>query len=380
MYGMKKTIMALAIFCLLAHGAAALKVLFYEVDVGSKSMFQEYKNFADEIKKKHEVASIEKGTLTKDKLQNYDILIIPDTQKAMDSEEISSILWFVLQEGKGLLISNAGPTSHHLTIPFGTVSDSGKLIDAANAIPNKDRYNFIIKDFPDNAATRPLRKGVTTIGFYGGNGLEVSGGSKCIAIASPEAYSDTGSYPAGSKPCVASAALFGSGLVVILNDGEVLTNNYLGEYNNKQFSNNIIEWLSIARQPTTEENDTQMLHLTIKSMRLENEKLKQDLTRESQEKTAAVNRVNDLSGELLAKTQELNELQEGMIGPFSRGNWAIIILGVGLLLGSLIYSQKKGSAGPAIKDEDILEELGYELDEQKEGKKEDKLDEELSNL
>ncbi|MBU0761818.1 MAG: DUF2194 domain-containing protein, partial [Candidatus Altiarchaeota archaeon] len=260
----------LVVAYMLSAPVSAARILFYEVDAGEYSMLTGYKAFADELKKKHEIASIEKGGVTKDKLDKYDILIIPNSKRQMSSEEISSIIWFVLQEGKALFITNAEPSSNQLTIPFGTTIDSGLLIDSTDTIPGMDRYNFIVSEFPDHQASNTIRRGVTKIGFYKGNGMDVSGNSKCIARTSADTYSDTGSFPAGSRPCVASASMFGSGLVVILNNGKLLNKDNINNYNNKQFGMNIIEWLSLARESIGEENNTQVLHLTIKGMRLEN--------------------------------------------------------------------------------------------------------------
>jgi LPXTG-motif cell wall-anchored protein len=44
-----------------------------------------------------------------------------------------------------------------------------------------------------------------------------------------------------------------------------------------------------------------------------------------------------------------------------RNNWAIIVLGVCILMAAIFYSKKK-STDVKIKDEDILNELGYELE------------------
>ncbi len=377
----KKFYSALAVFYLISSSVSAARILFYEVDSGGYSMLSGYKTFAEDLKKNHEIASIEKGGITKDKLSNYDILIIPNSKRQMTSEEISSIIWFVLQEGKAVFITNSEQSSNQLTIPFGTTMDSGTLIDVTDAMPGKDRYNFLISDFPDNPAAGTVRKGISRIGFYKGNGMEVSGNSKCIARTSSDTYSDTGSFPAGSRPCIASVALFGSGLVAILSSGDMLVNEQYQEYNNRQFAMNIVEWLSLTREPVYEENNTQLLHLTIKSMRLESMKLAQDLDRAKAERAEAVNQVNQISNELLNAQTELGQLKEGLIGPFTRTNWALIILGVCLLFGSIIYSQKKGSK-THVKDEDILEELGYELDQPKDGKKQEdeKLEQELNNL
>jgi hypothetical protein len=370
------------LLCIFASFVSAEKILFYEVGT-TTSIQNSYSKFADTLRKSnYEVASIEKGELTNEKLKNYDVLVVQNLNRQLTNGEISALIKFVLQDGKAIFISGGGQSINQLTIPFGTTIDAGTLIDTTTMIPGTGtRTNFIVSDFPQDNLATTIRRGITSIGFYEGGGVVLSGGSKCIARCGANTYSDTGSFPAGSRPCIASASLFGGGLIVIVSDPKLLSNDHIEEYNNRQFGKNIVEWLTLASKPISEDNSTQSLQITIKEKRLENFQLKQDLDRERAEKATALSNINELSLQLSQAQNELAELKEGMYGPFSRTNWAIIILGVCLLVGSIVYSQKRG-ASAEVKDEDILDELGYELDDKKGGSqpggsKQDELEKEL---
>lgn len=361
----KKLLTALVIVLyLLADGVAAKRILFYEVGGGAYTSGKEYSKFAGELRKRgYEVASIEKGELTKEKLENYDILVMQDLNKQLTTGEISAIIWFVLQKGRGLFINGGGAgKANQLTIPFGVTVDGGTLIDQTDAIPAlKDRSSFTVGRFIENPMTNSMVQGVSKVGFYKDAGLVLSGSSKCIMTGNTDTYSDTGSFAAGSEPCLAAAAIFGGGLVFTQSDADMLSNKYLEDYNNKNFGMNIIDWLSISTENVSAENSTQELMIQVKEMRLENSRMKVQIKQLTDEKTELGKRYNDASAQLSEAQQKLQDAEGEMIGPFNRNNWAIIILGVFILLGAVVYSRKKGTE-VKIKDEDILNELGYELD------------------
>jgi hypothetical protein len=350
---------------LLTASVSAKRVLFYEVGTsGEYTIEGEYSKFADELRSKNlEVASIEKGELTKEKLENYDILVIQDLTKPLTTGEISAIIWFVLQKGRGLFINGGGEgTANQLTIPFGVTVDNGLLIDTSDMIPaTRDRNAFMVDRFQDDAMTTTIRQGVTKVGFYRSSGLTISGNAKCLASGNADTYSDTGSFAAGSMPCIAAASIFGGGLVFTTSDPNMLGNKHIAEYNNRNFGLNVIDWLSISTDQNPSENTTQELHIQIKEMRLENLKLDQEIKQLNSDKVDLNTRLQQVSMQAVDFQQRLDEVENGMIGPFNRSNWAVIILGVCIMLAAIFYSKKK-TGDVKLKDEDILNELGYELD------------------
>ncbi|MFH0863446.1 MAG: DUF4350 domain-containing protein [Candidatus Altiarchaeota archaeon] len=362
------TLLILAIYAL-SLDASAKKIVFYEAGTQQYSIQNDYSKLAEELRKKsYEVATIEKGDITKDKLENYDILIIMNPSKQFTTDEITAIIWFVLQKGRGLFIMGGGQgKANQLTIIFGVTVDNGILIDAQNQIPAlKDRSSFIIDNFYEYPLTRILKQGVSKVGVYKTAGLYVSGTSMCVASGNPSTYSDTGSFSAGVQPCVAAASRFGGGLAFTLSDPEMLSNKYIDDYNNKAFGHNIIDWLGIPSEviPVDELNNTDYV-LQIKDMRLQNMRMDQQINQLNIERKVITDRYSQCSVDLEEVKVMLDESENSKIMGLDRQNWVIIVLGVCILMAAIFYSTKKKSTDINIKDEDILNELGYELEGEK---------------
>jgi len=364
---MKKRLLTLLILAIyaLSLDASAKKIVFYEAGSTQYTIQKDYSKLADELRKKNfEVATIEKGDITKDKLENYDILVIMNPSKQFTTDEITAIIWFVLQKGRGLLIQGGGQgKANQLTIIFGVTVDNGILIDAQNQIPAlKDRSSFTIDNFKEYPLTRILKQGVSKIGIYKTSGLFVSGTSMCVAAGNPSTYSDTGSFSAGTQPCLAAASRFGGGLAFTLSDPNMLNNKYIEDYNNKAFGLNIIDWLGIPSEviPVDELNNTDYV-LQIKDMRLQNMRMDQQVSQLMAEKKQVTDKYSQCSQQLEEVQTQLDESENSKIMGLDRQNWAIIVLGVCILMAAIFYSKKK-STDVKIKDEDILNELGYELE------------------
>ena len=352
----------IALVLLASPAQANKKVIFYEINTPQNYVQKGgFSGFTNRLREDgYEIASISKGSLTRESLSSYDILIItPSTQLKID--EISSILWFVTTKGGGVLIlGSTAATANQLMIPFGMTMDDGILVDSTDTIANMDSTNFIIRRFSDSETTRIIRAGVAQVGFYRGSGMFLSGSAECIATGDSDTYSETQSFQTGSFPCIASATLFGRGLVFGLTDADVLTNQYFGSYDNKKFAKNIIDWLSITVPPqegnfTYEECQVMIGQLKLEKLRIEQEKENTQSTLDRLQKDKAAT-----DSKLVTVSAELEEIKRGKIGPFTRNQWAIIIAGVLFLVAAVVLS-KRGKA-PKKKEEDILGELGYEFE------------------
>jgi hypothetical protein len=363
---LKRHITLVLVIYLLVADVSAKKVLFYEIGGSQYNIEGQYSKYATSLRSRNfEVASIEKGELTKDKLENYDILVVQNLGKQLTTEEISAIIWFVLQKGRGLFINGGLESANQLSIPFGVTVDNGLLIDTTNQIPGvPDRNTFTIDRFIEHPGMVTLRQGVSKIGFYQGSGLVLSSNSNCIATGSSNTYSDTGSFAAGSAPCVIAASQFGNGLVVTVSDVDMLSDAHLDEFNNKNMGSNILDWLSVSTDESLQMNNTADLQLQIKEMKLQLARLNFTADQLGRDKASLFNQYGELSSQYAALQMEVQTTKEGMVGPFSRSNWAIVILGVCIMVAAIVYSQRRPSSGGGLKlkDEDILNELGYELD------------------
>jgi len=243
------------------------------------------------------------------------------------------------------------------------------LIDNLNQIPAlKDRNSFVVSSFPATQGVGfTVTNGVSKIGFYKDSGLVLSGSTKCIAQAGPGTYSDTGSFASGTSPCLVAASTFGKGLVLTTSDLDFLGNKNIEEYNNKNFGMNIMSWLSITTNDSGDsENDLtpgEDPSIMIKELRLETMNLKQQQKQVGDEKAEITSRYNSVNMQLTECQQENVDIKSKQFMGLSMNNWAIIALGICILLAAIFYSKKK-TGEVKIKDEDILNELGYELEGQ----------------
>ena len=358
----KATATLLVMFLVIAASCVeAKRILFYEVGA-SYTMEGGYSKFAKELQAKgYEVASITRGELTKESLETYDILILPGRGGDFTPEETAAIVDFVTSRGRGLFISGI-TGNQNLVVPLGVTMDSGTLIDTTNQIPNMDKTSFTIERFNEYPGMSSLRQGVTKIGFYTGSGMRISGTAKVMATGDADTHSDTGSFPPGSYPPLIAASMYGSGLVFMTVDAKFLSDQYIDDYNNKRLGLNIIDWLSISTEPKAAGNTTQQLQFIIAEQKLAVAQLRSQVDQCNAEKTDLLGQVGMVGSQLGDAQQQLLELQSSMIGPLSKTNWAIISLGVCILIAAIMFSRRKPAPSKMPKDEDILGELGYEME------------------
>lgn len=363
----------LSLACILAVAAILLappacaqtgkRVLFYQIGTqGSMTIESKYSDFAEELRNRgFTVASLTKGKLDKATLDGYDTLVVQNINKNLNSEEISAILTFVLQDGKGVFINGVGTQSNQLTLPFGVSVDEGTLIDTTDPLPESDKEtHFVINRFDDEETTRTLRQGIQKLGFYDGHGLKISGGGKCIAKGDEDTYSDTGSFVVGSQPCVATATRFGNGLIFILSDVDMLSNDYIDDFDNRKFGLNIMEWLQIRITDTPPDDE---LPIVLAECKLQTTRLTQENEQLEQEKASLLANANSQNARITDLQTRLEGCEGGKLGPFTPTNWAIIIAAVLILLAAVIYTRRKAAMAKGGGAEEELEgDLGYEFE------------------
>jgi hypothetical protein len=364
----KKIVFMLTLACILAFsvgGVSAKRILFYEVGTSPDYMIENgYSHFKQDLQDRgNDVASItQAGTLTKEKLDVYDVLVLPGFGASLSTEDISAILWFVMQKGSRLWIIGGIPdATNKLAIPFGTTMDTANLKDMIMPIPGDiNNYDFLINTFPaqDDPSVRVMVQGVNRLGFYQGSGLFVSGNAHCIASGDSNTFSETGSFPSGSKPCVASAVQFGNGLVVILSDPDLLTDKNIDSFDNKLFGLNIMDWLTMSTELPAG-GDIGNITIIIGSLNLENQRLKAEVDKLTKERDYLTGAVSDLNTQLSDVNDQLLAMQTERIGPLSKTNWIIVFVGLCILAAAIILSRRKEKKPPA-----EATELGYELGEE----------------
>ncbi len=269
---------ALLVLFLASPGLAATgKILFYEVQAPATMRItgSGYTSFNGLIQGAgYSTASISSADvkLTQEKLKEYDVVIMQGLNKALDTEEILALRWYVGVQGGGLLINGDEPDGvNNLGQIYGILMDKSStwIVDTANFPFNtsgtsiasgEQKYYALVREFPDKTDAQGLRmSGVGKIGIYKAHPLFVEsvrvnspiGKTKVIATGSNLSYTETGTFPVGSQPPIAARAFFGAGAVIVFSDFDMLSDAHIFDrdfanetINNDAFGLAAVEWLA----------------------------------------------------------------------------------------------------------------------------------------
>lgn len=360
-------------------GSAATKVLFYETNkVGANYKIETgYSKFKDElVKKGYSVSRIE-IPLSREVLRSYDpdVLVIANLNSPLDASELAAVFEFVMQDGKGLFICGGTSSANKITIPFGmTIDEGGTLEDETSPVMDSStgaqvtgKTNFVARsvETQDNLI-RLAVQGVNQLAFFECNGISISGDAKVVVKGDWDTYSPKSpTFPKGSEPPLASAALVGRGQVFLLSDSDMLTNNRLDtakyKYDNLRFGTNIIEWLRSSTMKPDESVDIDGLRVTMGQLMVDIDNLNKtviDFTQRNNNLQATIQQ-KDASIALLS--QENASLKSQTALGVSYTTWAIALLAVAILLLAINMS-KKSKKGEG-KSENLVSGFGYEFEE-----------------
>ncbi len=374
------------------------KVLFYEVQAATTMRITSsgYTRFNALLQGAgYSTASISSSDvkLTQEKLVDYDVVIMQGLNKALDTEEILALRWYVGVRGGGLLINGDEPEGvNNLGQIYGILMDKRTtwLVDTANfpfnetgpdgvAIPVEDRkYYALVRNFPDKTDPQGISlSDVNKIAVYKAHPLFVEsvrvnspiGKTKVIATGSNLSYTETGTFPVGSEPPIAARAFFGSGAVVVISDFDILSdaNIYDRDYfnetiNNDKFGLAIINWLSdTGNREITLKSDSELalkvLDLQSKNIALdqgnrtwfsEASKLKSDLANTTASYEKALSDTKTTMQEQVTRCEtKLGECSNDCLKKM--GMWGLVglFLGAGVVGGIIISKKFKRKPGPA---------------------------------
>lgn len=386
------------ILILPGFSAVGKKVLFYEVQAATTMRITSsgYTRFNALLQGAgYSTASISSSDvkLTQEKLVDYDVVIMQGLNKALDTEEILALRWYVGVKGGGLLINGDEPEGvNNLGQIYGILMDKGTtwLVDTANfpfnetgpdgvAIPAADRkYYALVRSFPDKTDPQGIGlSDVNKIAVYKAHPLFVEsvrvnspiGKTKVIATGSNLSYTETGTFPVGSEPPIAARAFFGSGAVVVISDFDILSdaNIYDRDYfnetiNNDKFGLSIINWLSDSgNREITIQSDSELalkvLDLQSKNIALdqgnrtwfsESQKLKSDLanTTASYEKALSDTKTT-MQGQVTRCETKLGDCSNEGLKKMGIGGLVGLVLGAGVVGGIILSKKIKKKLGPA---------------------------------
>jgi len=359
--------------------AAETRILFYETGKVSKSYKIEtgYSKFKEALEDKGYSVSRIEIPLSREALRSHDpdVLIIASLSSSLDASELAAIFEFVMQDGKGLFISGGTPSANQIMIPFGMTIDTGTLEDESSPIWDSssgaevtDKTNFVIHTIErQDPSIRLLVQGVNQLAFFGGNGISISGDAKLVVTGDWDTYSPKSpTFPKGSKPPVASAALVGNGLVFLLSDADMLADDKIDtskyRYDNLRFGTNIIDWLRASKERPPESVEIDELRIIVGQSMVDIDNLNR--TKIELEKTiqGKDKKIGELTQENFDKDEAIKALQS-QADPLLHINyttWAIFLLVIAVIALAVIMSKR--AKKPGTKEEEVGG-FGYEFEE-----------------
>ncbi len=370
---------SILLICAAGICASETKILFYETgkvsgDYKSGSGYSKLKQTLEG--KGYSVSRIE-IPLSRDVLDSYnpDVLIIANLGSPLDSGELAAIFEFVMQSGKGLFISGGTPSASQITIPFGIAIDYGILEDESSPVWDSSsgaavssKTNFVIHTINrQDSSIRLIVQGVNQLAFFGGNGLSLSGDVKSVIMGDWDTYSPMSpTFPKGSQPPVASAALVGKGCIFLLSDADMLANDKVDtsryKYDNLRFGTNIIDWLKACAVRPSERVDMDELRIILGQQMIDIENLNKtniELKDTIAAKEADISALNQQISEKEDTIKKL-ESQTDPILHIGYTSWAIFLLVFAILALALIMSKKAKKEKP---EGGIESGFGYEFEE-----------------
>ncbi len=340
------------------------KVLFYESKTsGNYKMGSGYSKFVNELKNEGYTVYLT-TEISENTLKTYDpaVLVIPNIGNPLEPKELAAISEFVMGRGKGLFIAGATQTANQIT-PFGMTVDSNPLEDDMNCIKDTpagtclDKTRFVVTIFSSDPIVQSVRLGINQLGFYGGNGIYLSGNAKPVAMGSRTTYTLAGSFPPESNPPIAAGAIVGKGLVFLLSDPDMLSNENIDKYDNLKFGINIVNWLGIS--PREWENTSiNELGVIIGELEIEKSELNDSINQFRKERDAVVQDYNRISEQLVSTMEERDACKGVKFFGFDYTLIGMAILGFCIVVAGLIIARRGKKTGKR-----GIEELGYEFDE-----------------
>ncbi|RJP75438.1 MAG: hypothetical protein C4532_00410 [Candidatus Abyssobacteria bacterium SURF_17] len=254
------------------------------------------------------VASMSSGEITQHKLTPYDIVALhPSPERPLSENEISALVWFVVQKGGALFIhGGTARIINPLAEIFGISMDESALIDVTSNLEEAALgRSFILSRFHNLPALKFDE--IQRISFHGGAPLVLSQDAAAIVTGDDDCYSDNGLYSIGSLPPVAAVAYVGRGLILVKSDRTMLDNKNIEAYQNMQWAKAVFQQLASAPE-TAPERDRSLLSLRSQLSSLEQQlsSSTEKLKKYESDLTASYERAKSLQAELQS-TQEQKE-------------------------------------------------------------------------
>ncbi|MBD3187167.1 hypothetical protein GF325_10090 [Candidatus Bathyarchaeota archaeon] len=190
--------------------------------------------------------------ITRESLQNYDILVFPCTDfSKFGPEEINDITQWVKEDGGGLLLlSHAGgdrgrrTNMSDLSSQFAMVFENDQVLD--------EMHNFGINNLPEITqfpAESPITDDISSICYRAGCSITITGMADQVANANMDAQPQNATVIASAKA--------GEGRVVCIGSYEIFRDEIVGGINqpfHAQLAKNLFRWLTTEKRRALRES------------------------------------------------------------------------------------------------------------------------------
>ncbi len=366
--------LTLVMLLALAGCAAAANVYFFQSKTsGSYTTDSGYSMFKDKlVENGYEVNDLEQG-LSIESLSKVtpepDILIIPNLGTDLTADETTALFYFVMEEGKGVFLCGATPSTNKLTIPLGMTASEDLLEDDENRIRDistdqlvTDKTIFYV-DLPSerpDVVINSLTRGVNKLDIFTAGGIYLFGNSKGVifggdATNTPKALT----FPKKSDPPLAAYIQLGKGWIFLLSDPDMIANANLDTtkytHDNLKFAINIVDWLS---QPPTENLSEDEINSIIRAQKAQITDLNHTINTQEQEKADLNNQITALNAEIDTLSLQIINLKKDSFMGLKYEIWGMLVLSLCFILtiGVVVKKNKK-----ELKTNKA--DLGYEFDE-----------------
>lgn len=188
--------------------------------------------------------SINKKPITRDILDDIDVLIIAGPITEFKKDEIISINKFVSNGGCLLLLTHIWSPLNDLVQEFNITISNHITADEENQISTSPQ-DFFIMELDEH----PVTEGVSNIAVFGTWSVISGEPSRTIAWTSDSAYPDINKnrkfdpeIEKKQKLGIVSVTEYDKGKVVVIADDAILVNMFINKGDNRLFAKNIIEW------------------------------------------------------------------------------------------------------------------------------------------
>ena len=247
---------ALIILLSLCSTSFAGPTVLFDEGHGQKFMLDkngplDLSSFAELFRKAGCELRVQKEPITRTSLAGVDALVISGAFQPFAMEELEAVASFLSKGGRICIMLHIGSPVGSLLQFMGVNYSNGVIHETDNIIMN-DPLNFAVTRLEPH----PITAGLRQFKLYGAWALmNKSDNAKVIARTSPTAWVDLDgdqkftAVDVAQSFGVAVAGRFGDGEFAVFGDDAIFQNKFL-EDDNLHLANNLVGWLTAAKQPS----------------------------------------------------------------------------------------------------------------------------------